>query len=231
MLVVVFIRLTQREYNFTMLDMALILWMEVLDLVFCFWAFTMPIIHLLHFFCLSTSEHSWLLVSSFIECWFHWSGGANLIEQTQDCVGHIIANTSKEEDDIYPHITNGITEEHRQNWVYKPYFKNKPFKKRNTHIPLMIIDDIDVLVYDNKMLIIPGEQMQSCVIQWYHHYLQHHGEYCLEPGGDPHSCYALARYDIPHTLLCEVLCPLPERQLMKMEVWTYSAYDSWNSTL
>ena len=37
-----------------------------------------------------------------------------------------------------------------------------------------------VLVFDKKRLVIPTAEMQSQIIQWYHHYLQHPCENRLE---------------------------------------------------
>ena len=47
-------------------------------------------------------------------------------------------------------------------------------------ISLQIIDDTKVLVYDNYRLVIPGMDLQSRAVQWYHHYLQHLGHSRLE---------------------------------------------------
>ena len=45
-------------------------------------------------------------------------------------------------------------------------------------ISLKVIDDTKV--YDNYRLVIPGADLQSQAVQWYHHYLQHPGHSWLE---------------------------------------------------
>ena len=93
---------------------------------------------------------------------------------------HIFATTTEEEDDIYPPTITEISITQRKNRVYKPYFSNKPFKKKDKKISLKLIDDTDVLVYQDTRLVIPGNAMQNRIITWYHHYLQHPGENRLE---------------------------------------------------
>ena len=43
-----------------------------------------------------------------------------------------------------------------------------------------MVDETDVRVYNNTRWVIPTLEMQSRIIQWYHHYLQHPGETRLE---------------------------------------------------
>ena len=43
-----------------------------------------------------------------------------------------------------------------------------------------VIDNIRVLTYKNKRLVLPTAKIQSKAIQWYHHCLQHLGENRLE---------------------------------------------------
>ena len=62
----------------------------------------------------------------------------------------------------------------------KKHFKDKPFKDKDPLISLKVISETKVLVYKDKRLVIPTENMQSKVVQWYHHYLQHPGESRLE---------------------------------------------------
>ena len=102
------------------------------------------------------------------------------VDTFKDHVNHVFANISEEENDIYPPTISEIAANQRRSRVYKPYIKNKPFKKRDKKISLKVIDDTDVLVYEGKRLVIPGTEMQSRIVQWYHHYLQHPGETRLE---------------------------------------------------
>ena len=46
-------------------------------------------------------------------------------------------------------------------------------------ISLKVIDIIDVLLYNNKRLVIPT-LLQTNIVTWYHHYLQHPGRTMLE---------------------------------------------------
>ena len=92
----------------------------------------------------------------------------------------IFANISKEEE-IFPLTVSKIAWEQHVNWSTKVYFsqgnttRRKKTKKMDKRISLKIIDDTEVLVYDNYRLVIPGMDLQSQAVQWYHHYLQHPG--------------------------------------------------------
>ena len=94
----------------------------------------------------------------------------------------IFANTSCDEEEIYPPTVREIAEEQRRSRTYKAYFNNKkrPKKPLNKRISLVLVDDIEILVYDKTRYIVPGNELQSRVIQWYHHYLQHPGHTRLE---------------------------------------------------
>ena len=70
--------------------------------------------------------------------------------------------------------------ERREHKLYKQYFKDKPFKNCDKKISLKVIDDEDILVYENNRMVIPSSAMQNRIIDWYHHYLQHPGENRLE---------------------------------------------------
>ena len=85
---------------------------------------------------------------------------------------------SSNEEDIYPVTVNEIATEQRRDRLLKPYFKRK---KSGTHdrYMLRVIDDTEVLLYDNKRLVIPA-RLQSRIVQWYHHYLMHPGHTRLE---------------------------------------------------
>ena len=105
---------------------------------------------------------------------------SNVDKRKDTVLQHIFATTTEEEDDIYPPTITEISITQRKNRVYKPYFSNKPFKKKDKKISLKLIDDTDVLVYQDTRLVIPGNAMQNRIITWYHHYLQHPGENRLE---------------------------------------------------
>ena len=90
----------------------------------------------------------------------------------------IFANISKEED-IFPLTVSKKVQEQHVHWSTKIYSSQrktawqKKTKKMDKRISLKIIDDTKVLVYDNYRLVIPGTDLQSQAVQWYHHYLQH----------------------------------------------------------
>ena len=97
----------------------------------------------------------------------------------------IFANISKEEE-IFPLTISEIAREQHIHRSTKVYFsqgnttRRKKTKKMDKRISLQIIDDTKVLVYDNYRLAIPGTDLQSQVVQWYHYYLQHPGHSRLE---------------------------------------------------
>ena len=84
---------------------------------------------------------------------------------------NIFANTSEKEEDDYPPTIVKIASKQPCHKTTECYFKAKTFKNRDKKISLKIIDEIKILVYKSKQLVIPGIVMEFCVIQWYHHYL------------------------------------------------------------
>ena len=70
----------------------------------------------------------------------------SLIDVSKD----VFATISEEEDDIYPPTVAKIASEQRKNRAYRKYFKDKPFKGRDKKISLKVIDDEDILVYENN---------------------------------------------------------------------------------
>ena len=57
---------------------------------------------------------------------------------------------------------------------------SKKAVKHDNKISLKVINDLEVLVYENYCQVILGVDMQSCMVQWYYHYLQHPGHSQLE---------------------------------------------------
>jgi len=87
----------------------------------------------------------------------------------------------QEEDEIYPPTVREIADEQRRSSKYKGYFKEKrPKSCKDKRISLVLVDDIEILVYDKSKYIVPSSDLQSRTIQWYHHYLQHPGHTRLE---------------------------------------------------
>jgi hypothetical protein len=99
-----------------------------------------------------------------------------------DSLNEIFAQTSSDEEEIYPPTVREIADEQRRSSKYKAYFnpKKRPKKTLDKHISLVLVNDIEILVHDKTRYIVPGKELQSRIIQWYHHYLQHPGHTRLE---------------------------------------------------
>ena len=54
-------------------------------------------------------------------------------------------------------------------------FKRENDVENPDMISVKVFDDIEVLVYDGKRLLIHAP-LQTRAVQWYHHYLQHPGK-------------------------------------------------------
>ena len=93
---------------------------------------------------------------------------------------YIIANISKEEE-IFPLTVAKIMQKKHKNRLTKVYFSqgNTSWWKKTANmdkkISLIVKDDTKVLVYNNYQLVIPGMDLQSQVVPWYHHYVKHPG--------------------------------------------------------
>ena len=90
---------------------------------------------------------------------------------------NLFVNTSNE-DEIYPATISEIAAEQHRDHDLKDYFK-KEVTHENKKFCLKLIDDTDIVVYQNKCLVIP-KSLQSKVVTWYHHYLMHPGHTRLE---------------------------------------------------
>ena len=104
-------------------------------------------------------------------------------ELSNEFVLKCVANTSESspEEYIYPVTVSEMVYKYKQHHdeYLRHYFKIT-FKVDNKDIiTLRVIDDIEVLLYDKHCLVIPA-CMQSCIVQWYHHYLIHPGHTRLE---------------------------------------------------
>lgn len=87
-------------------------------------------------------------------------------------LGQVFAN-SAQEDEIYPLTIPEIAKEQQKDRSLKKYFKDT-----GTRYEVKLLEDTKVIVDENK-LVIP-KKLQSRVIQWYHHWLQHPGHTRLE---------------------------------------------------
>jgi len=93
------------------------------------------------------------------------------------CFAQIFTNTTGEEEEIYPVTVQEIAAEQQKDETLKSIFRKKA--KAPSKISLKVIDDVEILVYNENKLVIPSK-LQSNIIQWYHHYLQHPGHTRLE---------------------------------------------------
>jgi hypothetical protein len=127
------------------------------------------------------------LVKLFNTCHVH-HGGAHASRTTFNtdniqnveeriCFAQIFSNTTGEEEEIYPVTVQEIATAQRKDETLKSIFKRKA--KAPSKISLKVIDDVEILVYNENKLVIPSK-LQSNIIQWYHHYLQHPGHTRLE---------------------------------------------------
>ena len=90
-------------------------------------------------------------------------------------MNNLFANAD-DKDAIYPVTVSEIATNQHINKALKTFFKREDPKGR---ITCKVIDDVDILVYDNKRMCIPVS-LADQVVQWYHHYLQHLGRTRLE---------------------------------------------------
>ena len=83
--------------------------------------------------------------------------------------------TAEIEDEIHPVTIREIDEAHQAHNHYSKYFRSskRAFKDKNRHISARVISNTVVLVYKESRLVSPTQDLQSRVIQWYHHYLMH----------------------------------------------------------
>ena len=77
----------------------------------------------------------------------------------------------REETAIYPLIVRDITEAQTKDKTLEKLTLFEKYKPQ-------LIEDIQVLLKDDKLVIPKELQMQA--VEWYHHYLQHQGTTCLE---------------------------------------------------
>ena len=90
-------------------------------------------------------------------------------------MNNVFANADNK-NNIYPIIVSEIAANQHLYKTLKTFFKKEDPKGR---ITCKVIDDVDILVYDNKRMCIPAS-LTDQIVQWYHHYLQHPGRTRLE---------------------------------------------------
>jgi hypothetical protein len=83
----------------------------------------------------------------------------------------------KEEDKIYPLTLTEIADAQHKDQELKVYFKNNA-KMPQKDIGLHLIEDTKVLCKNGKVMI--STSLRHRAVSWYHHYLQHPGQLCLE---------------------------------------------------
>ena len=104
-------------------------------------------------------------------------------QQVEDSFKYLFANNNENRnmgEEIFPVTVSEIADAQKSHNLYKKYFKDKPFKKRDSKISSMVVTDTNVLMYNKKRLVIPTAEMQNRILDWYHHYLQHPGESRME---------------------------------------------------
>jgi len=87
-----------------------------------------------------------------------------------------IFNNNQSDDEIYPLTVAEIADAQRADPMWKIFFKEDDPKEK---IRSVIIDEVEVLVYNQSRLVIP-QVLRTRAVQWYHHYLQHPGISRLE---------------------------------------------------
>lgn len=92
---------------------------------------------------------------------------------------HVFANYGDSEEEIYPVTISEIAEAQRKDKKLKPILNGTHQYDPKDKMSLRVFDDIDVIVYNEKRLVIP-KPLQSKILQWYHHYLLHPGHTRLE---------------------------------------------------
>jgi hypothetical protein len=85
----------------------------------------------------------------------------------QHQVTHLFANTRSTDEDIYPSIISEITETQAKHQLFSKYSKDTSFKNKDSKLRPEVINDIRILTYAKKRLVIPTAGMQNKVIQWY----------------------------------------------------------------
>ena len=78
----------------------------------------------------------------------------------------------KSKDEINPAMVSKITANQRKDTILQRYLKKnvEVDPKDMIMISIKVIDNIDVLLYNSKRLVIPTS-LQTNIVTWYHHYL------------------------------------------------------------
>ena len=108
---------------------------------------------------------------------------ARACAEYEENIQSAFANSVQDESEIYPVTVLKIAQAQRKDKAYKAYFKRVTDADKDSldsRFTVKVIDDEQVLVFEDKRLVIPSKKMQSRIIQWYHHYLQHPGQNRLE---------------------------------------------------
>ena len=135
--------------------------------------------------------------------------------QVKQHLKYLFVNASaKDKDEIYPVMVSEIAAAQQKHRLYKKYLKDKPFKDKDPLISLKVISETKVLVYTDKRLVIPPKNMQSKVVQWYHHYLP------STPGREPvrrnHSSYYVVAWNATtHKKIRENVCTMSVRKTLQ----------------
>jgi len=91
---------------------------------------------------------------------------------TNDFTNICFVTTGKSKDEINPAMVSKITANQRKDTILQRYLKKnvEVDPKDMIMISIKVIDNIDVLLYNSKRLVIPTS-LQTNIVTWYHHYL------------------------------------------------------------
>ena len=68
-----------------------------------------------------------------------------------------------------------VTSERKKRISWKTRSVLNARKRVDTQSSKEVVNDMEVLVYENTRLVIPDETLQERVMQWYHYFLQNPG--------------------------------------------------------
>ena len=111
---------------------------------------------------------------TFAQCWCHYTSSqeesTSLSVYMQESMNLVFVNQD-DEDAIYPLTTREIAEAQKHDVELNTMTEKYGYTTQ-------LVENTKVLCKDNKMVI--PTSLQHRAVAWYHHYLQHPGNMCLE---------------------------------------------------
>ena len=111
---------------------------------------------------------------TFAQCWCHYTSSqeesTSPSAYTQESMNLVFANQDDEEA-IYPLTTWEIAEAQKHDIELNTMTDKHGYTTQ-------LVENTKVLCKNSKMVI--PQSLQKCAVAWYHHYLQHPGNTCLE---------------------------------------------------